>query len=715
MTKTPYKRVDVAKAQSSAVTGTAGDAGPGPGPGWLRWMFVVLPLAILFCIAQALTVVLVENIKLIYMSSTLIAVMAFVVLVLFLLLINPAIRVFNLAARRVFGHEAFGRFTRFELITLFAAITVSSGVSSFGLTAQLVPIIPAPFNPEWNIPIRGWQQDVIPHLNQNLYISDPDQVRLFREGVAVPKPIDAAPIGEKIEYLRDVFDAIPWYVWVRPLASWMIFIFGAYGLFYCLSYVVLNYWSEREKLIFPLAQLPEALLPESDNEQRWWPRTFCHPLFWAGFVIAAGVLSWNACVGAGWVGGMGRIPFGIGYSEMGLMFKNTPLEGITYYRPPAMQLNWGFVAIGIAFLLPTEISFSIWFYFVLANVVMLSLTWMGYRDFPSNWLWHNHPVTGMGAGGLLLFSAVSLYRSIKMYIQLGAGKPLRQRVKLALPVVGLVVCITIVTGWLHWNGLPFIWGLIFIGVTSLVTLGVMRIVAEGGLYWIQMHVSFFHLFKILGLGRWLKPALIGPLLPIYYVLFLDIKTFIAPNILNTAKIQQDVGGSRTRFHTTVILSLLVSMITGVGTAIFVAYMRGGRQMAGWFYSSGPKSMFDTARIAARTVPEFDPNTTAWYGLGAIWVGLSMFARQSMFWFPHPIGFIMQANPLTAYVWVSFLIGWVFKKFVVKYGGKATYDTVKLFFLGMIIGEVLCVFVWPTISVIGGFGIKPGIDLNRYGV
>ena len=138
--------------------------------------------------------------------------------------------------------------------------------------------------------------------------------------------------------------ATPWADWMGPLAYWLIFVFACYGLFYFLAYVVLNYWSEREKLIFPLAQLPEMLLPESDNENRWWPRVFCHPLFWSGVVLASGVLSWNACVGAGWIAGLQRIPFGMSSSDLQVLVEGTSLEGLRYFSYPAMQFHFGFVA-----------------------------------------------------------------------------------------------------------------------------------------------------------------------------------------------------------------------------------------------------------------------------------------------------------------------------------------------------------------------------------
>jgi hypothetical protein len=109
---------------------------------------------------------------------------------------------------------------------------------------------------------------------------------------------------------------------------------------------------------------------------------------------------------------------------------------------------------------------------------------------------------------------------------------------------------------------------------------------------------------------------------------------------------------------------------------------------------------------------FDATTVGWSGFGAVWVALSMFLRRSLFWFPHPIGYVMLISPPIAMLWFSFFLGWICKKIVVKYGGKKTFDAVRVIFLGLIFGELIATFVWPTISLMFDFQAT-GITLNRY--
>jgi len=353
--------------------------------------------------------------------------------------------------------------------------------------------------------------------------------------------------------------------------------------------------------------------------------------------------------------------------------------------------------------------------------MLLVAVWMNFgkneADFPSDWLWSNNLITAQGGGGFFLFSAVCLWRAVVDYVRVIRGKTFGRAMVTLIPVFGLLASMLVVGSWLSWNinsdslGTRIIWGFLVVFVLTLLTVGVMRIVAEGGVYWFQSHTSFFHLFKTLSVGNILSPALLAPLLPIYSVLFLDAKAFMAPNLLNATNMRQHVGGSRAKFHINIVLCIALSVAASLIFAIFLAHLNGAKQMHSWFYGAAPTYIMDTAASAATSPPAFDGATALWYAVGAIWVGLSIWLRTTMFWWPHPIGYIMLINPLMSQLWFSFFIGWVFKKFVVKYGGKATFDKARLIFIGLIMGELMAAAFWLiTVLIYGGKGVDP---LNRY--
>ncbi len=284
-----------------------------------------------------------------------------------------------------------------------------------------------------------------------------------------------------------------------------------------------------------------------------------------------------------------------------------------------------------------------------------------------------------------------------------------RKVQLCLPVIGLAVSLAIIIAWLRWNNLPFIWAMVVTSIMTLLTLGLMRVVAEGGVYWLKTLTGPLHIYKVFGLGHLLKGAAIVPLLPIYSILFLDVKTFMAPNIINSVKMQEDVRISRGRFHLNLILCIVVSVIVALALSVFLAYLFGAQQMQTWFYAKLPQNVFDQAQRIATTAPEVEAGNAFSYLFGAAWVLLSMFLRRSLFWFPHPIGYVMLVNPQMSAMWLSFFIGWVVKRLVVRYGGKQTYEKTRPIFIGLILGEALAILAWTLLGLWLGF--KPGISLN----
>ena len=294
---TVYQRVDLERLREAPALAAAAErtrAGV---------RLIVIPISIVFCAAQSVLTLIASNVNGRTITDTMIPVLAMVLLFVTVLTVNPLLRqgrgramvtgaislVFGWLLSWYFAHAVlleqlpdgasalldslsylpgvigviaillallrlcgFRPFNRAELTCVFAAMMVTAGVSTFGLTEQLIPLIATPFNPEWNTPDRGWGDPLILRLRPELYIHNAETIALFRRGMPAP-----ANIGW-LAYLRhceSVFFKIPWGEWMRPLGYWLVFVAGCYSLFYCLAYVVLGYWADREKLIFPLAKL----------------------------------------------------------------------------------------------------------------------------------------------------------------------------------------------------------------------------------------------------------------------------------------------------------------------------------------------------------------------------------------------------------------------------------------------------------------------------
>lgn len=666
------------------------------------------PLAVLLSVAQSILWIWANDVRHATLAGTLIPVLGFVLLVLAVLVLNPALRQATRTMPRGWCPRPLGRA---ELVALFAALLVTAGISTFGLAEQLVPQIAAPFDPNWNTPQRGWEKSLA-GINKNLYITDPEAIRQYREGLGLGPP-PGAGWRVSLRHYGQVVGAIPWSIWLRPLGYWLIFVAAAYGLFYSLTHITLPLWSRREQLIFPLAKLPESVLPESSLALGAVPRIFGGVGFWIGFGAVFFVLTWNGFVHSRWLsGGLQPITLGMHTGGVAQVLQGSALGGL------GVATLILFTATSLAFLIPAEMSFSVWFYYLYGRGVVLAAIWMGYgrsvADFPSDYYWNTNFTSAQGSGAIFTFSAISLARCLLDFRRLAAGRTIGQKALIAAPIAGLLVSMAVLTAWLKWNNLGWGWALIFVLVMTLLTVGLMRMVAESGIYWIQTHTGFFHLYKMFGLSQVLAPAIAAPIFPIYALLFLDVKCLLAPNLLNAAKLRESVGGNRTMFHLTVVTSVAASVVVSIFFAIFLAYLRGADQMHEWFYSICQTRVLDTARNIAGQAPEgANPVNTGWFGFGCVWVVVTMLLRRQFFWVPHPLGYIMLINPLMDQLWLSFFIAWMLKKVVVKYGGKATFEKARGVAVGAITGELTAIVVWITIALLADIAM-PYITIDRYG-
>jgi len=546
-------------------------------------------------------------------------------------------------------------------------------------------------------------------LNTRLFITDTRVIDEFRIGF------------DTREGLRQ---RIPWLVWAKPLGLWMIFIAAVYMMFYSVSSLVYDSWARREKLVFPLARLPEDLMHAEGSPPGSLPAMFRKPLFWIGFGIVFLLLSYNGACRAGWIPGMVPLKQGLDVALLRKMLQNTIFKGIADAGSSSLILFVTFTTVGIGFLLPLDISRSLWMYYLAALAMLMVAIWCAVAAsctaFRSDFTMDNSFITSLGAGALLTFSATCLGKLVKdRWATTREQMPGRRGLPLAgcfiqnLGYAGLFFLISVVTAlsWFAWSRIDIFWGMAFLGVVILVTVGLMRVVAEGGVHWFQIHTGPFHLARLVGGVKVVPAAVIAPLMAIYSVLFLDIKTFMAPAVLNSYKMQDETRASRRMFHLIVIVCIVVTIVVACVGMLYLTYEIGANRGSSWFWTTGPQSVMDrTQRIVSDSLGKTGQYNWIFYLIGAGWVALSIFMRRRFFWWLHPIGLVMLANPLMRALWFSFFLGWLCKKITVKYGGRHMFARMRPLFIGLILGEVLAVFLWMLLSQ--WLGIGGVLTLNR---
>ena len=163
-------------------------------------------------------------------------------------------------------------FQRGELITIFIMMMVATAIPTRGVVGMLLPMITGTFY--YATPENEWAELIHPILSDWLVVYDASAIKGFYEGTSGP--------------LR-----IPWNIWAGPLLRWLAFYASLYLILICATVILRRQWSEHERLVYPLVQVPMAMLQDDAKEHLVKP-FFKSSIMWCGFAIPFAINSVNA-------------------------------------------------------------------------------------------------------------------------------------------------------------------------------------------------------------------------------------------------------------------------------------------------------------------------------------------------------------------------------------------------------------------------------------
>ena len=517
---------------------------------------------------------------------------------------------------------------------------------------------------------------------------------------------------------RYLIGELPWSHWAKPFMYWASIILLTYLLLYTFNILIFRQWAYHEKLIFPLAELPETIAGFENGKENpgILPPLFKNGLFWVGIAIAGSVMGWNLLCYTEAVPGLKPLDLNNSWTPF---IRTSIFQGLCYGARSAVM----FTMVGLAFLIPQKVSFSLWFFHIFYFILLLGMVAFGYgqneSSFPTEW-WYTHNFkTALGTGALLVFASLVLWKCRDMLLcavrpkmlgRMGQEEKRELRIASALflfSFAALIICLWALLG------VNLFYAVFGVCILMVFTIGLIRAVAEGGVLGFQSHASPFHIIRdIFGMDKaFTAPHLFAPLVVYYSIMFLDIKAFIAPAMANGLKIRDDMKMERRRYHLGIFLAIAVSVFVAFSMVLIFCYDAGADAMSGWFYTAFPKTTFNFIGNISKVPPVVASSARGWLIFGAILMGALLFFRQNNFWLPHPIGLIMLINPIMANFWFSILLGWLAKSLVTKYANKETYAKVRGLFIGLIVGEFLIVMLALIVATIFDCNIG-NITLNR---
>lgn len=607
---------------------------------------------------------------------------ALAVLLLLIVVLSPLGR---------FVHKSIA-FSRNELLTVYITCLFSTLVPGHGAENFFIPNILGPFY--FASPENKWLSFLEPNLRPWFTPS------LTAAGKYDPRVVSDWYLGSH--------GVVPWGAWLIPLVAWGTLILASYVMLGCLSVILRAQWAEREALAFPLLRLPLELTEDIDRNDRTgvFGQFFHNHLMWFGFAIAVFIEVLNGL--NKYFPDVPKFPLDV---NTGALFTERPWNQIGW---TPMQVYP--IAVGITYLLTSEVSFSLWFFYWLFRFQIIGADMIGVM--PSglpNAI--GHTVGGAKAfqnyqqvGAYLMYALLVLWTGRLHYAfvlrrALGRSRSndTEKSEPLSYPVAfwGLVISFAFVVCWCCLAGMSPVVAAVMWLTYIAIAIALTRVVVEGGLLFVQQGwTPLGSLAQLLGSGpkTWMAANSIVPGTFIENSLMTDLRGFLMPSFVQGFKLAHDRKISMRPLLALIGAVVLITLVMSFWMNVRLGYQQGGMQLESWFAVGGAQKPAKNAAELIQGARDVSWTNWFWLAVGGGTTFLMMLARSRFLWFPlHPIGYLMCLTYPLNRLWFSIFLGWLGKSLITRFGGGDSYRNVRPLFLGLIFGDLVMMLLWLGID------------------
>jgi hypothetical protein len=579
-----------------------------------------------------------------------------------------------------------------ELLTAWALMIVVSGIGFTGLVRTFFINITAAAH--FADSTNTWSSTLLPFLPESLYPRDPRVLEALYNGLP-----DKASMT-----FTQIVEHIPWSFWLPVLGAWSVFILLAYGTLFCLANLFAGQWVVNERINFPLLQTPK-LVAEAYDQQRFFS-FLADPYLLCGLSVPLLIHT---------LGGLNahlpsipavprEILFGSYFPATGLLSGFQKLKIFIY---PAF--------IGFAFIATRQVSFSFWFFFLLAGLfagilqasgLQIPLAAMGTLFGPT--ISGPEETQIIGAGLIFFGFMIWLARDYLLDVARQCLRPKANTREIGwiparFSMLGVLVGIVALSVW------STIWGM-GLGTSILLylcffaaMLVVAKIICQGGIPYCSINVApgdtVLTLFGSKPLGG--AGLVLG--MSLQKMLFVDVRESLLPSLMHAGKITEKMQ-SRKFMALTIAASLVLAVAASFFSMLYLCYRYGIQELDMDWATRTTQTVYHNAQRLLE-VPQSPDNWVLFFVLAGAAVMLTLVLCYYLFpWWPiHPIGYLLAYSASMSILWFSFLVGWACNTLCLRYGGTHLYRRIRLVFIGLIIGDFCMGAFWALISLRTGIG------------
>jgi hypothetical protein len=596
-------------------------------------------------------------------------------LLILVLVINPLL---GLVSKKL-------RFTRNEALTVYITCLFSSLVPGHGAESFIIPNLLAAFY--FATPENKWLEKLVPGLEPGFTPA------LNADGSLNKAVLDGWYLG----------GPVPWDAWIGPLLLWGALVLAVYTMMACLSAILRKQWAQNEALAFPLLRLPLELTQDMEAKPGA-ERFFRNPLMWLGFGIAVFIQLVRGL--AVYFPDVPTIPLEL---EMAAYFKEAPWNQMGNIPIRVFPL-----AIGIAYLLTSEVSFSLWFFFWFCQIQYMVLYQLGY---PSGTL--PKASSSVPWGNVLGFEQVGAYFVFVSFLMWSGRQHFKHVARRAFgrekadadekteimsyPAAfwGFVGACTFILAWMVYVGVRLDIAIALWGVYLIYAIGLSRVAVEAGM------LSLLNNSAPLGIvgrlfsstpGTWLTAENgVSPASFVQGSFAVHMRGFSMPSYLQAFKLAHDRQISPRPLLKLIAAVVVISLSMSFWMAVKIGYDNGGLTLGNPYFIKGGSlwpANFVTS-LSSDNQPFFHWMALT-FGGAVTWFSMVMRARYT--WYPfHPIGLLMAQTYPTQMFWFSIFLAWLLKSLIMRFGGTESYRRLTPAFLGLALGDVSMMLFWLAID------------------
>ena len=575
------------------------------------------------------------------------------------------LQVLNLILVRLLPQLAF---SSHDLLIIYTMLSIASGISGLDMMQDVVSNLGHAF--WYATPENDWEQLFWRYLPKHLIVDDLKALRGYYEESS------------------NLLIPLHFRAWFVPCLMWTGFISLLVLMMTCLNVVLRKQWIEREKLSYPIIQLPLEMIRHRDLSGLFGNRVLI-----IGFLLAVGIDLLN---------GLGvfypvipQIPIR-GY-DLRQLLTEKPWSAVSWF-----PIRFYPFVIGLGFLIPLDLSFSCWSFYLIYKLQLIIGSAVGLRSLP-RFPYGNEQAVGAYIGLCVLAlwgSRRHLWSIFRKVLVLSSPlddthEPIRYRTA-TLIIIGVAVLLLffcVKAGLTLWAS-----GIFLVSFFS-ISIAITRMRAELGT---PVHDLWYagasgpdtimvNIFGTKGLG----PANLTTI-SLFYGFNRDYRNHPQPHQLEGFKMAELM---KIKSNSIFIATIPAIVVGSFGS--FLLYLIMTYRMPGAHGIFVGREAFTRLEGWLNSPVGTDYPGIGFMGMGLAWTNILMLLRTRFLGWPlHPLGYALSGSWSMNLIWFPLFLSWLIKWIVLKYGGLKAYRQGVPFFLGLVLGEFVMGSIWMVIGLLG---------------